>query len=225
MVYISLQPTEIKVKVGDTTQNGIISDQVSNSVTSSDESSSETLTESSLLVCDLEAVSTDNTESATTISSVNNTASFSEALQIHICTESEKSEPETTENITFPEESEDLKNEVVNDIASSVEEGTSGNVEHLSAIDNAETAVENVADSSTSQEEISESQDESLEDTETNSPKFPEVDETNSIDESVPEAKPLSEDIPMEVDIVTETESKPEIIADEPSSTSTDINL
>lgn len=215
-----------KLESDETAEEKISIEQISTSVTSSDASSSESLTKPSPLVPDLQDISKENAETTDTTNSVNIDNASPDTLQIEICSESEKSDSQTAKNIvTFKDEGKDLKNEDDNEIVSSVEEEPAETIQQPSAVVVAPSSLGSVADSSTSQEEVSESQGKSLEDVENTLHKFTEVQETNSIDELVPEPKLVTEAIPMEVDIVTESDSKEIAEADEPSSTSTDINL
>lgn len=171
------------------------------------------------LVTDTQNVPIETTEDTETKNSISNTESFPEELQVQICSASEKSEPQTTEEVApIAVENENSKNDISNETVSSVEDSPAEPETQSSNIVNSNL---DVVDSSTSQEEVSESKGKSLENIE-NSSQHTEVE---NVDKAVAEAQPKHDDIPMEVDIVNESESKDKVIADEPSSTSTDINL
>lgn len=179
------------------------------------------------LVPDLPSVaSPEITESTETTPVVSNVESLSEALQIQICSESEKSEPQTTANIENLTESSDIvKNDVPNEIDTSVDSTPAETVDKPCDTVIDEPDMGNMADSSTSQEEVTESEVKSSGNVEHIVPKIIEPDESNFIDKPVEEDKEVIGDIPMEVDIVSESETKDKVEVDEPSSTSTDITL
>lgn len=166
-------------------------------------------------------MSTDKTDiTDVAASSFPNNEAFSEPLQIQVCSESEKSEPQTTlSSVPLAEESG-----TSNEIVSSAEETSVETMEQPFAITTASSDSGNLADSSTSQEEVSESQEKSS-DVE-NVEKIAQPEDTNLSDEADADAQQsMNEDIPMEVDIVPEVECKEKVVVDEPSSTSNDTNL
>lgn len=190
------------------------------------DTASEILPETTPLVADLGEVSSESSDpidtTSTTSSSTVTAPVHSEAPRVQRSTDSETPEPETSENIvTFSKDRDDWKNEVTNEIESSDEKVDTEDMERATAIVS-EPDLGNMADSSTSQEEVSESQ--SLEKLESVKD-FSEPEETNSIDEPVQEPEPASEGVPMEVDMIAEAECKAKTANDEPTSTSSDINL
>lgn len=198
-----------------------LNEEISTSVTSPIESS-EILTETTPSPSDL-VESTKKSEIDEPTCLVNNTQAYAESLQIQECTESEKSEPETSGKIeSFTEKTDDSKNEAAYEIVSSVGESQTDNVEQPSETVSEESDMGNVADSSTSQEEVSKSEVKQAIDEDLSVEKFPE-DEPNSIDEPTTDGESGNVDVPMEVDIVTD--SKDKVSPDEPSSTSTDNNF
>lgn len=145
---------------------------------------------------------------------------FPEALQIPICSESEKSEPQTTEDHTpSHQETEILKEDVLNEPVCTIEDSP---VEPKEQSSNAVSAEPDVVDSSTSQEEVITESEEKTSETVEHQEQLTEVEK---MDKPIAETQTEHNDIPMDVDIVTEPESKEEVAVDEPSSTSSDTNL
>lgn len=189
----------------------------STSVISSDESSLKTIVDTTHLEIELQDAPTETTDVAQTTKI---SEPLTEALQIQICSESEKSEPQTTEDlIPSHQETEILKEDVLNEPVCTIEDSPVEPKEQSSNAVNAET---DVVDSSTSQEEvITESEEKTSETAEPQE----QLTEVEKIDKPITEAQTEHNDIPMDVDIVTESESKDKVAVDEPSSTSSDTNL
>lgn len=224
-IHFFLQQIEKETKSDEPDQQN---EQISTSVTSPDEPSPENLVDSSPLTSDLQEMSTEKTDvTEPAASSFNDSETFSEALriqvcsalQIQVCSESDKSEPQTTSPSTLTDDAD-----VSNEIVSSAEEVPVETMEQPFTVTTATSDSENLADSSTSQEEVADSQGESPKSE--NVEKITESEDTNLTDEVDADSKePVNEDVPMEVDIVAETECKEKAVADEPSSTSNDSNL
>lgn len=157
-------------------------------------------------------------------------------VQIEVCSESEKNEPETTE-ISNKLETEtvfdksDITPEVVSSEVQETEEKLQEPVAESSTNFIPRVEVENVADSSTSFEEVSESEEktpetspESISKSEAEEAKSPADTSQNEVTEAKV-SEILTENIPMEVDLVNEIETNKKVGNDEPSSTSADISL
>lgn len=193
-------------------------EQMSTSVTLPDESSSKPMMDTDALVVDLQNAAVETIDVSLTGNSISNTDSFPEAMKTQDCLELEKAESQGTEDITpLAKESDNLESDISNETESSVEDSSFETETQPSKVI---TADSDLLDSSTSQEEASETNEESSEDVKSDV----QLTEVEKIDKATPE--PEHSDIPMEVDIVTEPESKDTDTADEPSSsTSIDINL